>query len=724
MMPEAEELTPIADMVTATMRRILERYWPSDGADRDVIAVHSAMTEAGLNALGREGDRSELPLILLIARELGREACPAPFPSAMLANLALSDAAPTDDAPVLFGFASDTAKLMGRTIEDRLFFPDQAGIAKSLVLILRDCQTAHFKMNDSGVTVRETSILGGSPAHYVDLDGAETNLVSPSAVSLDDLGLIARLIHCTRALGAAEYGFEMVLAYARDRHQFGRPIGAFQAIQHKLADSRIVLDAAALLIDRAGTNWARAGGAPWEGAALAAILFCQARLRRVALETHHCFGAIGFAEEHRAPSQFRLIHADVTRFGGLAVTQRDYAHNLLVRGEADATEPADAPEVAAFRREVRDWLADNWTEADRQENLSRDFSDRHWNLPFARRMGEAGWTTLNWPSEAGGQDRSPIEQLAFAEEMLRANAPDGSTIAGTKLLAPEIIAHGSPQLKEEVLPRLRSGEASACLGYSEPEAGSDLASLRTRAERRGERYLINGQKIWTSDGDRASHMILAARTNSDMQLKHGAISLFVLPMDSPGISVRPMEALHGHIFCNIFFDDVEIPEWMRLGPEGGGWQILNNALASERVVMGAFASQLEELLRRMIGELRSRDGEPDANIGATIADLAAEVSAAKQLSLRSIQRSGGNYTPLVESAMAKVFASELSQRLTECGIDMFGQAAMLDTPEDDAIAVGLIGQLLRRSIMMVVGGGSNEIQRNVIALRGLNLPAR
>jgi alkylation response protein AidB-like acyl-CoA dehydrogenase len=205
-------------------------------------------------------------------------------------------------------------------------------------------------------------------------------------------------------------------------------------------------------------------------------------------------------------------------------------------------------------------------------------------------------------------------------------------------------------------------------------------------------------------------------------VKHSGISLFVVPMDTPGITVHRMPALHGHIYCSVFFDDVRVPAAWLLGKVGGGWRILTNALASERVVMGAFASQLDDLMRRIIVELKHRGLTSDSYTRQEIAGLSAEVKAARQLSLRSISLSGGDYTPLVESAMAKVFASELSQRLMERAIDIFGATTILETEADGAVAGGIIGQLLRRSIMMVVGGGSNEIQRNVIALRGLNLP--
>lgn len=708
-------------MVEATVRRLLAKHWSRGSGEGAVSSVLAAFDDAGLSALGSD----DLKLSVGVCRELGRAACTAPVPAALLANIAFGHASPAHDGQVIVLATNDeSVEFRNGRVSGTCRFIEHAPLAGRLLALIPGEGAVSIDLNGSGVEITQETILGGFPVHTIRLDDVASELVELDQDRIIYLSLISRLLLCARSLGAANRGFEMVLEYASERKQFGRPIGAFQAIQHKLANSRMVLDAAQLLLNRATESY-RPGSAQWMDDAHATILFCQLHLRKIALETHHCFGAIGFAEEHEAPSQFRIIHADMARSGGLSKTGRDYANFLFDPAKNDGADQFDeSDQTTPLRREIRAWLAEAWSLPDQQKNAALAFSDRHWNLDFARKMGRAGWTTMNWPTEDGGLDLSPVEQLAFSEEFIRQGVPDGSTVAGSRLLAAEILAHGSPRLKSEIIPLLRSGEASVCLGYSEPGAGSDLASLQTRAVADPGGYVVNGQKIWTSDGHRASHMILAARTNPDQTLKHGAISLFVVPMNTPGITVRPMPALHGHIFCNVFFDDVRIPEWTRLGNEGEGWRILNNALASERVVMGAFASQLEDLLARIIGEIRSNTMSDAVDVRVSIARLAAEVRAAKALSLRSIELSGGDYTPLVESAMAKIFASELSQKLTETAIDLFGPAAMLDGPADGDIAEGLIGQLLRRSIMMVVGGGSNEIQRNVIASRGLGLPSR
>lgn len=726
-----DEADAYRDMLRHAVRRMLDKTFRFDEHGGNCADVYAQLVEQGITSMGRDGT-GDLPEILAVFEELGRSACAAPLLPAIVANLACSaDCAPTatSDAMALSFAGHDRERNAGSVVvtdgraTGRLRFVENMADARILLVVTDAMDLCAIALSPDTVSVHQTGGLARPCLSDVRLEGAEAEVLAKlDHERLAEVHLIARLCLSARALGAAQQGFDLVLDHVKGREQFGRPVGAFQAIQHKLANSHITLTGARLML-AASTRAGAQDRTAWPLAANAASAFCAQTLRQVALETQHCFGAIGFAEEHDAPRLFRRVHGDVTALGGLAG-----ATDALAQVVFDAAHDAYAPvetcddPAAGIRAELADWLKDNWTDADRSQSRATPFRDRKWNLAFAERLGEGGWTALNWPKEAGGQARQPLEQLAFAEELLRAHATDGPILAGCRILAPEVIAHGTPELKERLLPELRAGRASACLGYSEPGAGSDLASLKTRAEPRGDVYLVNGQKLWTTDGDRATHMILAARTDPDLAVKHGGISLFVVPMDTPGISVRPSMAMYGHTFSTIFFDDVRVPAWCRLGPENGGWRILANALASERIVMGAFASELRDLMRRIVREMMACDLAHDPVARARMAGLAAEVEVARALSLRSIVLGGASYVPLVESAMAKVFASELSQRLTEAAIDTFGSIATLDEDAPGVPTDGLIDQLLRRSIMMVVGGGTNEIQRSVIAQRGLGLP--
>ncbi len=710
------------EMIRDALRRILARHRTPNKDRSAADRLWPALVEAGFTRIAGCRD------LVVLMEELGRASCPEPLLPAVIADTLLPAgmidpgvrvalACPGLDGDLGGGAVTATGGFLNGTAR----FVDGA-MAASVVLILLDngARLALVKPDATGLTVTATRGLGGSGLcdltfHKV---AAQIQAIDP-ARGMASLRAV-RLGLAARALGAAQRGCELAVDHAAARQQFGQPIGRFQAVQHKLADSAIALDACRLQID-AAANAIDAGDADAARLGMIAAGFAGPALRRVALETQHVLGAIGYAEEHEAPGLFRRIHEDVARHGGLRTARAELA-GLLLDGPPAADGSGEQPEAAAMRDEIRAWLARYWTEQDRALNRARPFEERIWNLEFAAQLGNDGWTTLTWPAAAGGQERSPIEQLAFVEEMQRAEAPDMSTLVGSRILGPEIIAHGSPALRDALLPGIEAGIFSFCLGYSEPEAGSDLASLRTRAVRDGDVYVVNGQKIWTTDGHRASHMILAARTDPDANKRHGGISLFVVPMDTPGIVVRPTMAFYGHPFCNIFFDDVRVSAVSRLGPESGGWPILARALASERVIMGAFATQLDRVLADMIDHVRRTEHRADPFVRDRIAALAMEVDAARRLALRSILLGGGERAPLVEAAMSKVYSSELGERLAGAAIELFGTSATLGESAPEVPLGGRIEELLRRSIMMVVGGGTNEIQRSMIAQRGLGLP--
>ncbi len=711
-------------LITDAAARMLAEHWPQ-GGKRNLASLWQALTAQGLHQIPLTGAAGSLALALAVVRELGRAACPAPYLSTLVARAVVPDGVLPADAAIATAFVgadSGQIRLSGDRLHGHLRHVEHAPDASHL-LILDPAQAAACVLALKDATVTVTPALAQATLADIAIDGAPVTAFALSADRIADLDRITRLGMAARAYGGAQRGFDLVVEHARTRRQFGQPIGRFQAVQHKLTSSRILLDGLRLQLD-AATAACDAQAADWPYRAATATAFAAQTLRQVALETQHMFGAIGYAEEHEAPSHFRGIHADAIRMGGGRRARAELACLLLDSPVTATAGPEDqAGRAGGLRAEIRNWLDTNWTLAERATNRARPFDQRLWNTDFARRLGRDGWTMLTWPVEAGGRAAAPMEQLAYLEEMQAAGAPYLTTIVGSWILGPEIISHGSPELQNAMLPGIRAGELSFCLGYSEPESGSDLASLKTRAVRDGDDYIVNGQKIWTTNGHEASHMILAARTNPDPDAKHGGISLFVIPMDLPGITVRPSMAFYGHYFCNIFFDDVRIPATSLLGPENGGWRILTNALASERIIMGSFATQLQNLFDAIVAHIRA-----DATLAADplvrdrIGGLAAELQAATELALRSILLSGGTPGPIVEAAISKVYSSELGERLTETALDLLGPVALLGEDSAGVPCDGQIEQLLRRSIMMVIGGGTNEIQRTLIAQRGLDLP--
>lgn len=682
----------------------------------------AGVVDLGLADLFAEGHSESLADLLVVMTELGRRASALPVLESAIANRHASGLATKHArlALVIAGIDGGALVFDNGNVHGRARLVEGAAEADEWLILADDGRTI-------GVAPRDAAALEPAPALVAGL--ADVELRSPvrshplTSPQRDELLSIVRLGWAARACGAAAEGFDAFLEYGKQRKQFGQPIASFQALQHKMANSHMLLEGCRLQLAAAAR--AHDEQAPnWRALAASAIAFAAGALRKVALETQHCFGAIGFSEEHIAPALFRRVHADLVRLGGVSHARSELASQVLSAGRAgvDAIfSRADDP-VAAFRERFRHWLAQNWTPQDREALRARAAEDRNWDLAFAQRLGSAGWTTLNWPKAAGGIDATPLEQMAYAEELLRAGATDHALICSCRVMAPEIIAHGSRSLQEALLPGLRAGTITGCLGYSEPDAGSDLASLRTRAVREGDAYIVNGQKIWTTDGHRASHMLLAARTHPDPTLRHAGISLFVVPMNTPGITVHQMTAMYGQKFCSIFFDNVRVPVEWRLGEENQGWAVLAGALANERIAMGGLAIRLQALLGAIAEAVKERPHLVNDSLARDrIGQLTADLVTSRLLVAQSLAPGQTGAAPLVHAAMAKVFASELSQSLCESALDLLGAAALLGQGAPDVPADGEIELLLRTSIMFVVGGGSNEIQRNIIAQRGLGM---
>jgi alkylation response protein AidB-like acyl-CoA dehydrogenase len=384
------------------------------------------------------------------------------------------------------------------------------------------------------------------------------------------------------------------------------------------------------------------------------------------------------------------------------------------------------PAANAFRQEVRDWLARHWTAEKRAAHLRKPFKDRGWDPEFSKLMGRDGWIGVGWPKGFGGQGRSATEQIAFITELANSGAPAHAHGTSESIVAQALFLHGTKAQQDEWLPAIRSGECFFALGYSEPEAGSDLAALRTRAVQDGDDWVVNGQKLWSTGGDKADYMWLAVRTDPDAK-KHAGISVLMVDLHSPGVTIRPSLALYGKTFSAQFYDNVRVPAKNMVGAVNNGWKVITDALAAERVMIGgarmagierAFDHLTEYLKTAVVG------GKPlknDPVVRDRIGALAADIEVARQFQMRNSRLVEQGKVPLHEAAMGKVFTSELQERLGEAALDILGTGGLLSEDAPSA-PVGEMEQVLRHAIMGMIGGGTNEIQRNVIAQRGLDLP--
>ncbi|SDP26246.1 acyl-CoA dehydrogenase [Afipia sp. GAS231] len=733
----------IRQMLRDSLRGFLGEQWRADGKQAtpdQVSAIWTGLVGQGVAALGCDFTEGGLREILVVMAELGRAACPAPMWSAALANLVLSglqaDAAVdllgklhAGDARVAFSFGgldpdrnAGAVRLDNGRASGLLRFIEVADSCTHLLVAVDKSTLAVVELGGPGVTIEAIRALGAWGFHEVRLNSAPASLVAPAHSVPDGLLIEAKLALMARAYGAARRAFELSVDYAKERKQFGQAIGKFQAIQHKLADGltalegvRLTLDHAAHLHDRNDSNW--------HYFANSAIAFAGDALRRVSLEIQHTFGAIGYAEEHEAPRHFKRVHLDTIALGGAPHARRRIASFLLDDGGSGLPQYDLGCAGNDLREQARAWLEKNWSGERKAGFDAKPFSKREFDAEFARDIGKTGWIGLGWAKEFGGQARSPLEQIAFMETMERGEAPR----IGAAIQANALMISGTPEQRRQYLPEILRGEAMHGMGYSEPEAGSDLAALRTSAVRQGDVWIINGQKIWTTTWW-GKYMFLAARTDPVAKPPHAGISMFIVPMDSPGITIRPAVTMYDGSFANIFYDDVRIPLQNMVGELNGGWKVLTGALAFERGLVGGgivlkVAHAFEQLRRHVIA--KEGDGpslSDDPIVRDRMAVLASEIEVGRQLMMHCAELAADGITPPEYGAMSKVFSGELMERFGEAALDILGMRAAISEQMPDALDNGRFEQNLRHSLMWVISIGTNEIQRNLIAQRGLGLP--
>jgi len=378
-------------------------------------------------------------------------------------------------------------------------------------------------------------------------------------------------------------------------------------------------------------------------------------------------------------------------------------------------------EYRDFRQEVRSFV-ERWRTPELLEEYARTYgADGPELRRFRDALAEKGWMRMCWPTSQGGEGRNPLYQFIFVEEMEYWGMPYGNLTYTS--VAPSIHHFGNEEQKARYLPGILKGDLCFALGYSEPNAGTDLASLRTRAVRVGGEWVINGQKIWTSLADVASHIWLAARTDPDLP-KHQGISVFVVPTTAPGLTIRPLHAMYGGHTNETFYDDVRVPHADLVGGVNQGWPIIMHALNHERVGLAATGS-LARLFDQLLAHLAHERPEKlrDPVVRRRLAELQLALLEQRALAVRNawIISTGG--TPIAEASMAKVAATELRTQIANTAMDLLGRYGAL-SKENGALAPaeGRMEWAFRISPIFRFGGGTNEIMRDIIAAAGLGLP--
>ena len=397
----------------------------------------------------------------------------------------------------------------------------------------------------------------------------------------------------------------------------------------------------------------------------------------------------------------------------------------------------DGPEEAAFRTEVRAFI-----EQELPPTLARrgagaamfgrgggESSGDYWQAfrGWIDKLGQRHWVAPAWPKEYGGGGLSVVQQFILNQEMAKAGAPRSLNLIGLGWVGSTLITYGTEEQKMEHLPPILKGERIWCQGFSEPGAGSDLAAVQTKAVRDGDDYVVNGQKTWTSLAHVAGWMILLARTDPEAP-KHKGISYFLVDMKSPGITTRPLVNMTGsHDFNDVFFDNVRVPKENLVGEENRGWYVGTATLDFERSGIAAGVSH-GLTVKEFVRYAQEHRNDPvctvarDPMIRYELADRAIEAQVEQMLNYQVIGVQARGQTPTKEASIAKLYSAELDQRLAATGMKLVGPYAQLQSGSQRAVMGGRLASTYLYATTSTVGGGTSEIQRNIIAQRGLGMP--
>jgi alkylation response protein AidB-like acyl-CoA dehydrogenase len=339
-------------------------------------------------------------------------------------------------------------------------------------------------------------------------------------------------------------------------------------------------------------------------------------------------------------------------------------------------------------------------------------------------MGQDGWLGVGWPKEWGGRGFTPVEQFIWFDESMRAGAPVPMLTINT--VGPTIMNFGTDEQKQFFLPKILNGELHFCIGYSEPGAGTDLAALRTKAERDGDEYVINGQKMWTSLATDADFVWLAVRTNPNVK-KHKGISLFAIPMDTPGIKVVPIHVMGESNINQVFYEDVRVPATTRIGEENEGWKLITNQLNHERVTLCSSG-----VIERPLGEVRewaTQTRLPDGRrvidqewVQLSLARVHARLEFLRLINWKIAWASTQKSLHPADASATKVFGTEFYLEALRLLMEILGQHAYLKDDSPGEMLGARLEHQYRGLIILTFGGGTNEVQRDLIAVFGLGMP--
>jgi alkylation response protein AidB-like acyl-CoA dehydrogenase len=677
--------------------------WYADLGRQGLLGLHVAEESGGSGAGGVE--------LAISVEELGRALAHGPtlptvFVSLLLSKTggtpakellpSLADGSTTAAAALGLGSLVATPVADGVTVRGTVRPVLGGGLADVLLLGARDGDgELWFVVDATNVSVTPLEGLDATrrPAE-ISLD----DVMVPSArllpgLSLHEVRVLTGVLVAAEAAGLAGWALDTATAYAKTREQFGRPIGAFQAVKHLCADMLVRAEqACATAWDGARAIEDPAGPERDLAASVAVAVAVEAAVDN-AKSCIQVLGGIGYTWEHDAHVVLKRA-LSLRALVGAPAGWRGQVADLAMAGARRRLE-LDLGDTEEVREEVRAFLA---------------------TTPDDAALADAGYAMPHWP-RPWGRDATAVEQLVIDQELAAAGIRRRDLVVGA-WAAPTLVAHGTPEQQERFVPQTLRGEIVWCQMFSEPGAGSDLASLQTRADRVEGGWRVTGQKVWTSMADRADWAILLARTDGTGKGpdRHKGITYFLLDMRTPGVDVRPLRELTGRAaFNEVFLDDVLVPDDCVVGEIGHGWKLARTTLANERVAMSAgspFGRGVEDVLSD-VAALPALDGVLRDRVGHLVCEAQGQALLAFRTTLR--QLSGADPGPA--SSVRKLVGMKHQQDAAELRFELLGDEGV--TAEGDA---GRLGHTMLNTRCLTIAGGTSEVLRNVIGERILGLP--
>ncbi|MDI6029196.1 acyl-CoA dehydrogenase [Corticibacterium sp. UT-5YL-CI-8] len=698
----------------------------------------------------------------VVARELARILRPEPFVTSTVFAATILSKLDGTSADLLTGIASGT-RVVGVAWQSRFggLDPRQTPVkfggsnmlsgdihhvasgmeADAFIVAALDGDELLLALVDAAGISRESEPRpDGTFSATLSLSNAEGKILARGAAAETALrhGIAAAaIVTAAELVGCMEQALEITIGYLKTRVQFDRPIGSFQALQHRTVDLYIQKELSVSVLAEAVRALDTEVELPrLEMEAARAKARCTHAALMIGRESIKLHGAIAYTDEYDVGLYLRRILSLAAFYGNASENRSSYSALLLEHGGAlDETDSTTARVDPAFMSDSHvdvDW--NKFSDSDFRSGV-RAYFEAHYPVEL-RHMGRRGsseemapwlslmaakrWIAPAWPKEHGGMGLDPYKQVIFIEERERvgiARNPD----QGVVMFGPMLMRYGTDAQKAKYLPRILSAEDAWCQGYSEPNAGSDLASLRTEAVLDGEEYIINGSKIWTSSGHHATHMFLLARTDKTAKKQEG-ISFFILDLKTAGVTIRPITNIAGHDeFCEVFFDNVRVPRDNLVGQINKGWTVAKSLLGFERLNNGS-PRRVSGPLKAMEAVGKARGVWTDASFREKYVGVYLDIADLKSNYSRfaDIVRSGRMPGP--EISQLKIWAGECAQRLSEMLIDVSGSAGGVAVKQSFSDERFNVVAPFYAMFPSQIASGSNDIQRNILSKRVLGLP--